>query len=81
MYRQVMIAVSKNKNLCVKVFEMAGKIVVDVFEIKENGGAYKKFYFLSIVSFYIWLINQEWYNDKYTMDDITNYFIFVPIEY
>ena len=81
MYRQVMIALSKNKNISVNVYDMVGMIAVDVFERKENGGKYKHWGFLSIVSFYIWLINQDWYNDKYTIDDLTNYFVSVPIDY
>lgn len=81
MYRQVMIAISKNKDVCVNVYDMAGMIAVDVFETKENGGKYKHWGFLSIGSFYIWLINQNWYNGKYTIDDLTHYFDSVPIEY
>ena len=74
-----MIAVSKNKNIHVNVYDMAGMIAVDVFEIKEKGGKYKHWGFLNITSFYIWLINQDWYNDKYTIDDLTRYFVSVPI--
>lgn len=81
MYRQVMIAISKNKDVCVNVYDMAGMISVDVFERKENGAKYKHWGFLSIVSFYIWLRNQDWYNGKYTIDDLTKYFVSVPMVY